>query len=108
MELGYFISQPKSTLLPVQRMTHLGFGIDSAQMAYFLPERIREKFRSRRDDLLNSKMATEKQIQSFIGKCNHLKSVFPAASLFTFRCRQFVSQLGDAPVSIPGEVLDDF
>lgn len=107
MELGYFVSQPKSTLFPVQRMVHLGFGIDSREMAYFLPDRLRQKFRTRREELLESKMATEKQIQSFIGKCNHLRSVFAASSLFTFHNRQFVSTLCEVPSPIPQVVLEE-
>ena len=67
MELGYFISQPKSTLLPVQKMVHLGFGIDSVEMAFYLPEKLRAKFRTRREELLSSRQACEKQMQSFLG-----------------------------------------
>ena len=107
MELGYFVSGPKSTLFPVQRMVHLGLGIDSSKMAFFLPDRLRTKFRLRREQLLSDGTATEKQIQSFIGKCNHLKSVFPASHLFTFHCRDFVSRLDDTPAAIPAEVLDE-
>ena len=107
MVLGYFVSQLKSTLLPVQRMVHLGLGIDSSLMAFFLPDRLRQKFRGRREELLSTGLATEKQMQSFIGKCNHLKSVFPASSLFTFHCRRFVSQLDENPSPLPHEVMEE-
>ena len=107
MELGYYISQPKSTLLPVQRMVHLGFGVDARLMAYFLTDKIRSKFRRRREELLSSGTCNEKQMQSFLGKCNHLKSVFPASSLFTFHSRRFVSSLSENQSVIPPLVLDE-
>ena len=107
MKLGYYISQPKSTLLPVQRMVHLGFGIDSSLMAFYLTDKIRAKFRGRREELLAKGTCNEKQMQSFLGKCNHLKSVFPPSSLFTFHSRQFVSSLDENQSVVPPLVLDE-
>ena len=107
MELGYYISQPKSTLRPVQRMVHLGLGIDSTRMAYFLTDRIRQKFRLRREELLGSGSCNEKQMQSFVGKCNHLRSVFAASSLFTFHSRKFISSLSDVQTPLPPNVIDE-
>ena len=106
-ELGYFISQPKSNLLPVQRMVHLGLGIDARLMAYFLTDRIRAKFRVKRDELLSSGFSSEKQMQSFLGKCNHLRSVFPGSALFTFHCRKLVSSLGVVPSPLPPAVVSE-
>ena len=107
MDLGYYVSQPKSTIFPVQRMVHLGLGIDSTQMAYFLTDKIRAKFRGRRNELLLAGTSNEKQMQSFLGKCNHLRSVFPASSLFTFHSRQFVSTLDHTQSSLPPKVVDE-
>ena len=107
MDLGYFVSQPKSTLFPVQRMVHLGLGIDSKQMAYFLTDKIRAKFRGRREELLLSGTSNEKQMQSFLGKCNHLRAVFPASSIFTFHSRKFVSTLDDIQSPLPPGVVDE-
>ena len=107
MELGYFISQPKSVLRPVQRMIHLGLGIDSTLMAYFLTDKIRQKFRSKREELLNSGSCNEKQMQSILGKCNHLHIALSASSLFTYHCRKFLSSLGDEQSPLPPDVIDE-
>ena len=107
MELGYFVSQPKSTLRPVQRMVHLGLGIDSSIMAYFLTDKIRQKFRVRREELLASGTATERQMQSFVGKCNHLRSIFSASHLFTFHCRKLLPLLHEDPSPLPSAVVDE-
>ena len=81
MILSYTISHKKSTLMPVQRIIHLGYGIDNATASFFLPDKLRAKFRLCRDRLLSSRRATLHDIQSFVGKCNHLRLVFQAASL---------------------------
>ena len=107
MELGYFVSQPKSTLRPVQRMVHLGLGIDSTVMAYFLTDKIRLKFRRKRDELLRSGTSNEKQMHSFLGSCNHLRSVFSASLLFTFHCRALLSSLTDEQSPLPPAVIDE-
>ena len=107
MELGYFISQPKSTIFPVQRLVHLGLGIDSTQMAYFLTDKIRVKFRRKREELLSTGSTNERQMQSFLGSCNHLRSIFPASSLFTFHCRKLVASLGLVQSPLPPGVIDE-
>ena len=107
IHLGYFISPVKSSILPSQRIIHLGFGIDSRTNSFFLPEKLRRKVRVLRELLLREKKATERQIQSWIGKCNHLKQVFPAASLFTLRCRLLEPSLGVEPSPLPQDVLDE-
>ena len=107
MSLGYFISQSKSTLLPTQRLVHLGYGIDNTIGAFFVTDRLRAKFRTRRDDLLDKGAATLSEMQSFLGKCNHLRLVFPAVSLFTLECRLFLPSLGEDAVLLPPSVLEE-
>ena len=107
MHLGYFVSPTKSTVVPTQRMVHLGFGIDSKTSTYFLTEKKRTKFRGLRDQLMSSKVATLKDIQRFVGKCNHLRLLFPASSLFTIRCRRLESSLLETPSPLPPAVVDE-
>ena len=107
MRLGYYVSHNKSELLPTQRLVHLGYGIDNSIGAYFITDKHRNKFRARRDSLLLTKAASLLDLQSFVGKCNHLRLVFPAVSLFTIHCRRFMSSLGDSPSPLPKDVLDE-
>ena len=106
--LGYYVSPKKSQLDPVQRMIHLGFGIDSTTSSYFLTEKRRLKFRGLRERLLSEKVATLHDIQSFVGKCNSLRLVFPAASLFSRNCCTFMRDLSDTASSpLPESVLEE-
>ena len=107
MRLGYYVSQHKSELLPTQRLVHLGYGIDNSIGAYFITDKHRAKFRARRDLLLRTKEASLLDLQSFVGKCNHLRLVFPAVSLFTIHCRRALSSLGEIPAPLSKEVLDE-
>jgi hypothetical protein len=88
-------------------MVHLGFGIDSRDSSFFLTDRTRRKFAGLRERLLSTKQANLKDIQSFVGKCNHLRLLFPATSLFTIRCRRLEPSLTDEPSSLSQDVLDE-
>ena len=59
------------------------------------------------NELLNRGTANLLDLQRWVGKCNHLGLIFPAFSLFTFECRQFMSSLGDERVALPPRVLDE-
>ena len=107
MHLGYYISPKKSTIVPTQRMIHLGFGIDSVISSYFLTDKYRLKFKTCRSALLDSGSATLKDLQKWVGKCNHLRLLFPANSLFTFQCRQLMSAFGDEKQVLPAAALDE-
>ena len=107
MVLGYTISHKKSVLTPVQRLIHLGYGIDNSTGSFFIPDKLRAKFRLCRDGLLTSRQASLHDIQSFVGKCNHLRLVFQAASLFTIGCRKLIPSLTDAPSTLPDSVLEE-
>ena len=101
------MSSRKSEIFPVQRLIHLGFGIDSTNSSFFLPERRRLKFRGLRERLLTSRTATLHDMQSFIGKCNSLNLVFPAFNLFARECRLLLSTLGDSPLPLSPSVLEE-
>jgi hypothetical protein len=89
-------------------MVHLGFGIESVTSSYLLTEKRRLKFCGLRERLLTEKVATLHDIQSFVGKCNSLRLVFPAASLFTHSCCTFMKDLSDTSASLlPGNVLEE-
>ena len=107
MHLGYYISPTKSTVVPTQEMIHLGFGINSKTSSYFLTDKYRRKFQVCRSALLASKTASLKDIQKWVGKCNHLRLLFPASSLFTFQCRQLMSTLDDAPKPLSPLALEE-
>jgi hypothetical protein len=91
----------------VQRIIHLGFGIDASSSSFFLPQKIRHKFSVLRNRLLVTKVATLHDIQSFIGKCNHLKLVFPASLLFTRACRLLIPTLTETAAVLPKDALDE-
>ena len=105
--LGYYISQKKSTLVPTQRLVHLGFGVDNSLGSFFLPERLRTKFRLSRDRLLLNRSTTLHEMQSFLGKCNNLRLVFPASSLFTIECRTLLSSLDESSSPLPPSCLEE-
>ena len=105
--LGYTVSHEKSTLMPTQRLVHLGYGVDNAIGAFFITDRHRQKFRVARDRLLSSRRATLHDMQSFVGKCNHLRLIFPPVSLFTFECRAIIPSLGEESQPLPQQVLDE-
>ena len=107
MQLGYFISPSKSMIVPIQRMVHLGFGIDARISSYFLKDEYRQKFQACRSALLERGTACLKDIQRWVGKCNHLRLLFPANALFTFHCRQLLSSLAEEQVALRPCVLDE-
>jgi hypothetical protein len=106
-QLGYYISSPKSQIAPTQRLVHLGFGIDSTDCSFFLPERRRMKFRGLREQLLGVGSATLHDMQSFVGKCNSLALVFPAANLFTCESRLALSSLSELSSPLSSAVLQE-
>ena len=107
MRLGYYISPTKSTIFPTQRMVHLGFGIDSATCCYSLTDKYRVKFKLCRTDLLERGTASLKDLQKWVGKCNHLRLLFPANSLFTHHCRSLMATFGDERVALPPAALEE-
>ena len=107
MRLGYYISPTKSSIQPTQNMVHLGYGIDSRNSSFYITDKCRRKVATRRNELLDRGTADLHDIQSWVGKCNHLRLVFPASSLFTFECRQWMSSLADDKIAIPDAVRQE-
>ena len=107
MRLGYYISPTKSSLVPTQSMIHLGFGIDAANQCFSITDKYRRKFRASRSALLERKTANLLDLQKWLGKCCHLKLVFPAQSLFTYQCRQLFKTFGDERQPLPQEMLEE-
>ena len=105
--LGYYVSPTKSTVVPTQRMVHLGFGIDSVLQSYFLTDKYRGKFKACRSALLAQGSASLKDLQKWVGKCNHLRMLFPANSLYTFQCRQLMATFGDEQRPLPPAALEE-
>ena len=107
MHLGYYISPTKSMMVHTQRMVHLGFGIDSSDSSYFLTNKNRRKFQAFHTNFLTCGTANLKDLQKWVGKCNHLKLLFPANSLFTFECRQLMSLVAGDPAALLSVVRDE-
>ena len=107
MRLGYYVSPTKSTIFPTQDMVHLGFGIDSVTSSFYIADKCRRKFLSFREELLSRGSADLLDMQRWVGKCNHLRLVFPAISLFTYQCRNHMSSLGDVRVPLPDAVREE-
>ena len=105
--LGYYISPTKSTIFPTQDMVHLGFGINSLTSSFYIAPKCRRKFMTFHTELMARATANLLDLQRWVGKCNHLGLIFPAFSLFTFECRQFMSTLGTDRVPIPPKVLHE-
>ena len=107
MLLGYYISPTKSSLIPTQKMIHLGFGIDSRTSSYTITEKYRKKFKKFCQELLERGTACLNDVQRWVGKCNHLHLVFPGNSLFTSEARLFMSSAGDDRVPLPQAVREE-
>ena len=95
MKLGYFVNLTKSHLQPSTRMIHLGLGICSKTMSFWIPEKKKVSFAEVREGILLDGTVLLKTMQRFIGKCQSFALVFPAASLYTRECCSFVRQLDD-------------
>ena len=107
--LGYFVNLKKSHLKPVSRMVHLGFGICSETLSFWVPDKKKLSFAEVREDILSKGVVLLETMQRFVGKCQSFALVFPAASLFTRECCQFMSTLEDdaESVSLPGPVREE-
>ena len=106
-KVGYFVSVKKSTLTPTQVMVHLGFEMNSVTSSFKLIPRKKVAFQELRESLLLSKKCSLRQMQCFVGKCQSLRLVFPAPSLFTRHCNSFISQLDDTDTPLPPDVLEE-
>ena len=88
-------------------MVHLGFGIDSVTSSYSIKEKFRAKFRKCREELLERGSANLLDLQRWVGKCNHLRLLFPGNSLFTIEARRLMGDLEASRVELPQAVRDE-
>jgi hypothetical protein len=95
MKGGYFVSVRKSILKPTQKLIHLGFEVDSVTSSFMVPERKRDTFGQLRESILSDKAVTLRTMQKFVGKCQSIRTAFPASSLFTRSCTKIMAQLSD-------------
>lgn len=94
-KLGYFVNLKKSQLQPVSTMVHLGFGISSESLSFWIPEKKKHSFAEVREEILSAGLVSLKTLQRFIGKCQSFALVFPAASLFVRECCALLPSLDD-------------
>ena len=83
VDLGYFIGHKKSTIVPTQAPTFLGYIVDSVQTAFLMPPDKKIKFASLREDLLGHKTVSLKSLKKFVFKINSFTLVVFAARLFS-------------------------
>ena len=91
-------------------MVHLGFGIDSSTSSYFITDKYRRRFQACRSELLARGTASRRDLQKWLGKCCHLRLVFPAQALFTYECRSLLKVFDeddDERRPLPQEALEE-
>ena len=96
--------------MPTQRMIHLGFGIDSSTSSYSITDKYRRRFQACRSELVARGTASRRDLQRWLGKCCHLRLIFPAQALFTFQCRSMLKGFGDGDDErrpLPQEALEE-
>ena len=94
-KLGYFVNLKKSQLRPVSRMVHLGLGICSTSMSFWIPDKKKEAFARVREDILAAGRVRLKDMQRFVGKCQS----FVLVRLFVQECAAFTPKLDDITAS---------
>ena len=106
--LGYFINLNKSHLQPSSRMIHLGLGICSKSMSFWIPDKKKVSFAEVREKIVADNAVMLKPLQRFVGKCQSFVLVFPSASLFVRECCSFMSELDDVtPVDLTQSVREE-
>ena len=89
-------------------MVHLGLGICSEALSFWIPEKKKLSFANVREAILWQNKVLLKTLQRFVGKCQSFKLVFPAASLFIRECCLFMSSLDDTTlVPLTQQVRDE-
>ena len=77
-DLGFLINRKKSKPVPAQKVTVLGYIVDSVKMIVSLPIAKQKDIRARALNLLNSKAVSIRCVATFIGK---VVACFPACPL---------------------------
>lgn len=95
MQLGYFVNLSKSHLQPSANMIHVGLGICSETMSFWIPEKKKISVGEVREKVLSDGTILLKTLQRFVGKCQSFALVIPAALLYIRECCTFMSELDD-------------
>ena len=88
LSLGFSPNYDKSSLLPSQSMTHLGFEFDTQTMKLSVPEEKIIKVKNIANNLLTT-VPSLRSLSSFIGLTVSFKFAFPVAPIF-YRDLQFI------------------
>ncbi|XP_064641919.1 uncharacterized protein LOC135496488 [Lineus longissimus] len=81
--LGYTFAIHKCKLDFGTYLKYLGFMVDSARLAYILPDYKKVSFGALRDYILSCQQINIKTLQRFSGKCVSMLLAVPAAALYT-------------------------
>ncbi|KAI8512901.1 hypothetical protein Bbelb_095400 [Branchiostoma belcheri] len=96
---GYFFSLEKCIIVPVQRLVHLGTGMDTKEATFFFPEDKKGKFASLRESILSDISVTINDLQKFVGKCVSMALVVPGARIYTRQCNKLISDMTKQGIS---------
>ena len=88
--LGFEVNFVKSSLIPSQTISHLGFEWDSISMTISLPQKKVEKIVSLSSTFLKDGRCTANQLRSFLGT---VESTRPAVSLAALHYRNLQAQM---------------
>lgn len=109
VNLGYFISLKKSTLIPSQCVPYLGFLCDSRLQAFRLITAKKEKFISLVESTLASDQVSLQTFQKLSGKCISLSLAVPGARLFSNEINMAISKASRSsrPLSLSGALRSE-
>ena len=65
--LGFFVHREKSVMVPTQRLTFLGFELDSRDMSVSLTQEKKEKFVRAAEDVLNKELSSVREVAGLVG-----------------------------------------
>ena len=104
VNLGYFISLQKSTLIRSQSVPYLGFLCDSRLQAFRLIPAKKEKLISLVESTLANDQVSLQTLQKLSGKCISLSLAVPEARLFTNDTDMAISKTSGSsrPLSLSG------
>ena len=92
IKLGYTLGLQKSQLIPSERVTYLGFVVDSSLQAFCITSKKREKLLFLINSLLRGDTVSLLQLQKLAGKCTSLALAVPGARLFTCEINNAISR----------------
>lgn len=90
--LGYFLGLNKSVLDPVTDIIFLGMGVNTLQLAFYLPAPKKADFATLRDSILLQESVPLNTLQRFTGKCVSFLLAIPGAKLYTSEANMAISR----------------